>query len=293
MASFDWNDIRFFLAVARDASLSAAARRLRVDHTTVARRIAALEAHLGLHLFHRLPRGWKLTPQGQALLPQAERLEAEALSVGRAALEVGPLTGPIRLTAPPILANRVLLPALHAFQQKNPGITLELDTSAFPLNLSQGAADLAVRVGWPQETGLIARKLCDIAYGVYARTELAEADLPLLGLGDGWQGSSQQTWLDTERAGRLAPLAAGDVSTLLAAARLGWGAALLPCFAAADAPDLSLVPGHQPPDRPLCLILHADVRRAPRIRALADHLIATFTAAAPMLGQRPPVRESP
>lgn len=287
MTVFDWNDIRFFLAVARNASLSAAARALRVDHTTVARRIAGLEAHLGLHLFHRLPRGWKLTAQGEALLARAERVEAEALGVERAALEVGPLTGPIRLTAPPILANRLLLPALYAFQRDNPGITLDLNTSAFRLNLSQGAADLALRVGWPQETGLIARKLCDVAYGLYARVDRLNAEgMPLLGLDDSWQRTEQRAWLDTRRTGHVAPLAADDVGTLLAAARLGWGAVLLPCFAAADAPELELVPGQQPPDRPLCLILHADVRRAPRVRALADHLIQVFTAAAPVLGRQ-------
>lgn len=286
MTPFDWNDIRYFLAVARKASLSAAARALRVDHTTVARRIAGLEAHLGLHLFHRLPRGWKLTAQGEALLVRAERLEAEALGMERAALEIGPLTGPIRLTAPPILANQLLLPALLAFQRDNPGITLDLNTSAFPLNLTQGAADLALRVGWPQETGLIARKLCDIAYGLYARADgLEVARPPLLGLDESWQGTDQRAWLEAHQAGAIPPLAASDVGTLLAAARLGWGTVLLPCFAAAAVPDLALVAGEQPPDRPLCLILHADVRRAPRVRALADHLIQTFTAAAPLLGR--------
>lgn len=294
MTFFDWNDIRFFLAVARQASLSAAARALRVDHTTVARRIAALEAHLGLPLFHRLPRGWKPTVEGEALRARAERLEAEALGIERAALDVGPLTGPIRLTAPPLLADRILLPALLAFQRDNPGITLDLNTNSFSLNLSQGAADLAVRVGWPRESGLIARKLCDIAYGLYARTDcLGPAALPVLGLDDTWLGTGQRTWLDTRRPDTPPPLVASDVSTLLAAARLGWGSVLLPCFVADDAPELSLVPGEAPPDRPLCLILHADIRRAPRIRALADHLITTITAAAPLLARRPQRKTAP
>jgi DNA-binding transcriptional LysR family regulator len=104
-ASPAWDDVRFFLAVARDGSLSGAARTLKVEHSTVARRVGALEANLGVRLFDRLPRSWTLTSEGEALIAPAQGLEHEAVAFSRAATSATSLQGTVRISAPPVFAT--------------------------------------------------------------------------------------------------------------------------------------------------------------------------------------------
>ena len=115
MKTMQWDDIRYFLALARQGSLSATARLLAIEHSTVARRVSSLEEALGLKLFDRLPRGWTLTSEGQALYERACLLEEDMQALQRTALGQSALAGRVRVSAPPLLLNYFVLPHLDEF----------------------------------------------------------------------------------------------------------------------------------------------------------------------------------
>lgn len=143
----DWDDVRFFLAVASGGSLRAGADRLGVKHPTVLRRLADLEQKLGARLFDRLPAGYRMTPAGADVLHLAERMEAashelEARLLGRDQR----LHGPLRITLPPVLATHLLMPDLAAFVAQHPDVEVELSPAHEPVNLTNREADVAVRV---------------------------------------------------------------------------------------------------------------------------------------------------
>jgi len=130
----DWDDIRYFVELARQEKLSATARVLRVEHSTVARRIGMLEARLGVRLFDRMPKHWILTVEGEALLAQARRVEDEALAFARAGAGAATLRGVVRLSAPPVFASAFLVPRLGALRARWPGIALEISGEIRPSN---------------------------------------------------------------------------------------------------------------------------------------------------------------
>ncbi|WP_374337927.1 LysR family transcriptional regulator [Leeia sp.] len=282
-----WDDIRYFLALARQGSLSAGARWLNVEHSTVSRRVGQLETTLGLRLFDRLPRGWQLTQEGENLLPQALAMEAAMLSLQRTAHVQHALSGPVRLSAPPQMLNHILLPLLQPFRLRYPEIQLILLGEQRRARLEQGEADLALRLDEPNTPDLIARSLCQLGYGLYGLTQwqhAADSERVFLGFDDSLAGMSLKVWLDTHAADRPFALRSNDLETLFQAARQGLGVALLPHFLAKRAPELVHLSASAPADKPLYLLMHPDVRRAPRVRALADYLITTLPAALSVSG---------
>lgn len=285
-----WDDIRHFLELARKGSLSAAARCLGVEHSTVARRVESLEQSLGIRLFDRLPRGWSLTPEGETLLVQAGRLEDEALAFSRAALGVSSLQGTVRVSAPPVFASHFLVPRLVSFRQQWPGIDLEIIGESREANLARGEADLALRMARPQAAGLVVRALGGMGYGLYAAHGYLgrpEEAWEFLGYDDSLAQVPQQKWLEGVAAGRRVVLRSNDLAALLQAARAGLGIAALPHFLAIGDPALAPVPGPVcPTERQLWLVMHPDVRRSPRVRAVADALASLVLEAKPVLSGR-------
>jgi DNA-binding transcriptional LysR family regulator len=144
MSAFDWDDLRFFLAVARAGRLTVAARQLEADHTTVSRRISALEQALKAQLFERKPQGYSLTEQGERLLGLAESMETQALAV---ASEVGgadlALSGTVRIGAPDGIGTYFLAPELGALAERHPDLTLQLVALPRTFSLSKREADIA------------------------------------------------------------------------------------------------------------------------------------------------------
>lgn len=165
----DWDHFRVFLAVARGGQLSAAARRLGVNHTTVARRLDALEAELGTTLFERRPSGCLLTEAGERLIPLAERIEIETRA---AAAAVSPgeseVSGTVRVGAPDGLGNSFLARELASFAAQHPGITVELVPLPVKFSVSRREADLVVELSRPTAGRLVATRLVDYTLGVYA-----------------------------------------------------------------------------------------------------------------------------
>ncbi len=285
--ALQWDDVRHFLALARHGSLSGAARRLAVEHSTVARRVEALEHALGVRLFDRLPRGWTLTPEGETLAEQAGRMEDEALAFSRLALGVGTLQGTVRISAPPVIASHFLVPRLLPHREAWPGITLDIVGESREANLARGEADLAVRLSRPSAAGLVARPLGQLGYGLYAAPGYAEqpADAwQFLGYDDSLRQVPQQQWLDGIAAGRRFILRSNDLAALLHGARGGHGIAALPHFLGAGDPALAPVAAAPCPTlRPIWLVMHPDVRRSPRVRTVADALLSVFSEAAGLL----------
>lgn len=272
-----WDDIRYFLELARVGSLAGAARKLSVEHSTVARRVEALEQSLEVRLFDRLPKGWSLTPEGEALAKQAMRLDDEAQAFSRAAVGVSSLRGAVRISAPPVLASHLLVPRLAGIRSQWMNIDLEVIGESREANLARGEADLAIRMSRPTAPGLVARCIGEMGYGLYAAngyTDRPQTECEFLGYDEDLSQVPQQRWLNQIAGSRRFALRSNDLAALLNGARAGLGIAALPCFLAADDPTLSLLPDHTCPTvRQLWLVMHPDVKRSPRVRLIADLLV--------------------
>ena len=284
----DWDDVRIFLALARAGSLTAAARDLRVEHTTVARRIAQLEQALGLHLFDRLPRGWILSSEGEQLAGRAAQMEEQAHEFMREAADGIQLSGTVRLSASPSLGQEFLLPRLCAIHQRWASITLELVVETRVAVLSRREADLALRIGRPQDPGLAARLLGNMAYGLYCAAGYtegrSEADWRFIGYDESLAHAPEHQWLESLRGGRSYALRANTLPLQRDAARMGLGLAVLPHFMAAGEPRLERLPMDAgPAAREIWLVVHPDVRRSPRVRLIADLLVEVVSGGADVL----------
>jgi DNA-binding transcriptional LysR family regulator len=277
----DWDDIRLFLELAREGSLSAAARRLKVDHSTVARRVTALEKRLDLRLFDRLARGYVLTEEGEALLGAAERMETEALALQRQASGRPALQGDVRVSTSPMLASLFLAPRLADFRISHPEIRIALSGNNRVVDLSRREADIALRLTKPSESGLIARRVGAVGFGLYAGTRYLAATKPkdygFVGYDETLGQISQQRWLEQQLRGRPIIFLCSDMTTMYHATRADMGIAVLPHFAGTTDPQLRRVPVEtEAPDREVWLLVHPDLRRAPRVRATMDYLVALF-----------------
>ncbi|KVF69727.1 MULTISPECIES: LysR family transcriptional regulator [Burkholderia] len=289
-----WDDLRYFLAVMRGGSLSAAARTLQVQHSTVARRIDALESALGIRLFDRLPRGWPPTDEGLHLAEHAARVEADVHAFARAAQGAAALDGVVRVSASPVFASHFLAPRLARAQRAWPALRIDLMGEMHAANLYAREADLAVRLSRPSEPGLAARRLGTMRFALCASPDWAAAPpdtWAFLGYDDALAQMPQQQWLERFAAGRRFAFIANDLAALHRACVAGAGVALLPRFlvdtsatdadagtpAAAD-PSLStaaaLVELTSAPrcdvEREIWLVVHPDVRRSPRVQRVAD-----------------------
>ncbi|MFG1276289.1 LysR family transcriptional regulator [Xanthobacter autotrophicus] len=275
----DWDDLRFFVELARCGSLSESARRLGTDHSTVARRISGLEAALSLKLFDRLPRGYALTQEGERLLERAGTVEQAVHGIERLASGAGSaVEGRVRISAPPALASHWLVPRLAPLLARHPGLVLDVSGTSSAARLSRGEADLALRLSRPQEKGLVARKLGVLAYGLYGARAYVEATpeaaRTFLGYDEELAHSPQQVWLEAMAKGRPIVFTSNDLSSLVSAARAGMGLAAVPHALGRTAEDLVCVAEGAGAKRDLWLLVHPDLRRAARVRAVMNHIIA-------------------
>ncbi|MBO9538282.1 LysR family transcriptional regulator [Herbaspirillum sp.] len=285
--SLRWDDVRYFLELARQGSLSAAARVLGVEHSTVARRVAALEGRIGIRLFDRLPKSWSLTREGEELLEHAARIEEEAFAFSRATLGVAALRGTVRLSAPPAFSSHFIVPRLGALRRRWPGIMLEVIGEAREANLFRREADLALRLERPRAPGVAARLVGKMGYGLYATRDWIKRPpdaWEFIGYDDNLRHTPQQQWLEKVAAGRVFALRANDLAALHQGCRAGLGIAALPHFLArTDATLLALESDIPAPSRNLWLALLPDVRRSPRVKAIAEELAALVQENAALL----------
>jgi DNA-binding transcriptional LysR family regulator len=281
-AALDWEDVRYFVALARRGTLSATARDLRVNHATVARRVASLEAAVGHPLFDRRADGYALTADGKAVLDEARAMDEAALSVLRR-LDAGTeLNGLVRLAIGRVLAERFLIDRLRAFHARYPAIDLEIIGGSRVVSLARREADLALRYGSPKDSDLIARRVATIGFGLYAAPgyrDKIDAGAPpaFIGFDDESDYIAEAAWLAQQFGERRFSLRTNSQTTQAAAARAGFGIALLPRYLAAADPDLVPVSlAARLPEREVWLIIRRDLRNVPRVRALADYLAEVF-----------------
>ncbi len=290
----DWDALHSFLVIAREGTLSAAARRLGVRQSTMGRRLAALEESAGVRLLERVPRGFRLTEAGEAARAEVERMEAAALAAERAVSgrDVR-LEGVVRLTTVSDFASAVLMQALAALHRRHGGILIELITDDRTFSLAAREADLAIRLARPRGQSLLGRKVGEISFGLYASGDYLAAQGAAFR--QGGDGAGHRLILSRDETGMypeidalaaMAPRASVVLRTdsrasQFAAARAGLGIAVLGHHVAAgtelvrlDAPPL--------PGREIWLVQHEDTRDVPRIRAAADALAEQLRAAAPL-----------
>jgi DNA-binding transcriptional LysR family regulator len=280
----DWDGLRYFQAVAAVGTLTNAASRLRVRHTTVARRLDRLEQALGARLFLRNPRGYVLTSVGERLLESVEAIRARVDEVTRlAGGEDLELAGAVRVATADVLATHVVLPALRPLLESTSGLEVAVVSDTRQHDLARREADLAVRLGQSNEPHLIAKSIARVGFGLYGarnlRKTVALAQARYVGFDESVGPQPHDRWFASHALEGRVVFRANRQQTLLEAIRLGVGLGILPCMAA-DA-DASLVRIQGPSEifsRELYVVMHADVRHARRVRAVVD-AIETHVAA--------------
>jgi DNA-binding transcriptional LysR family regulator len=278
----DWEDVRYFVALTRHGSLSATARGLRVTHGTVARRLTSLETKLGRVLFERRPNGYILTVEGKAVLDEASAMEEGALSVLRRLDASTELNGLVRFTAARVLAEKFIIDRLGAFHERYPALDIELIGDARVISLAKREADIALRLGSSKDSDLVARRVGKIAFGLYAAPEYCdklEAGLTAAFIGYDEESDFifEASWLARHFSDRRFAFRTNSQTAQAAAARAGYGVALLPKYLAAGDPGLVQISlGESVPDRDVWLLIRRDLTGVPRIRAVADYFIDLF-----------------
>jgi DNA-binding transcriptional LysR family regulator len=290
---YDWNDLRYFLACARAGSLAAAGRSLKVDQTTVGRRLGALEEALGARLFDRTPEGFTLTATGQRLLETAQTIEQATIDLERRATGADArLEGVVRVATSETLSATFLATELVALHAAHPGIEMQLVTGTTSLNLLKREADIALRAGQgPTQQSLVVRRLGAIAWGIFGTAEYLACHPPigpgarfdghdLVMLDDELAQLPPTRWLTERAAGARIPLRTNSILTAAAAARGGWGLAALPSFFRGGSPELVLVYPELITPIDVWLVVHPDLQHTGRVRAVLDHLVQAMQRAA-------------
>lgn len=295
----DWDDIRYFLAVAREGSVRGAAKRLAVNHATVLRRIAQLEERLGAQMFDKLPSGYRLTAAAEEVIEFAGQMEASSHQLEtRLFGRDQSVRGLLRVTLPPPLAGYLLMPDFADFTRLHPNIEMEILSSGELANLTNREADVAIRVVYDREAlplNLHGLKGPEVLGGFYiSRDRLdawrAEATDPR------WisvSGHGVPAWtLEGEALTRGAPFRTTDFETQIAAVRQGIGITTLPCFVGDADPLLERVPST---DLHLYgaiwLLTHGETRKTKRVRLFTEFLSHRLTTYAPLLRGLPPQQD--
>ena len=288
----DWDDVRYFLAVARGGSVRAAAERLGVNHSTVLRRIAQLEERLGGQVFEKLPSGYHMTEAGEEILEFAEQMEAsshrlETRIFGRDQNARGLL----RVTLPPFLATHLLMPDFADFVHLHPDIEMEILSSGEVANLTNREADVAIRVVVDRKTlplNLHGLKGPAFSSGIYmsrARLEAwrAGARNPLRWIVIDTHGTPD--WVRESEINTTAiPFRTPDAEAQIAAVRQGIGITKLPCFVGDSDPMLARVPGAAPQmNSTLWLLTQGETRKTKRVRLFTEFMSRRLAAYAPRL----------
>jgi DNA-binding transcriptional LysR family regulator len=292
MSRFDWDDLRFFLAVARAGRLTVAARRLGADHATVSRRISALESALKAKLFERRPQGYALTEHGERLLAKAETMETQALAVSS---EIGgadlALSGTIRIGTPDGFGTMFLAPRMRSLAGQYPDLEIQIVAMPRLLSLSKREADVAISLAPPKEGKIVARKLTDYKLGLYATEDYlarhpaiaSPEDLhahEMIGYIDDLIFMPELDYLDDVSKGLRPRLQSSNLVAQFHATLTGAGICVLPNFMSAlDARLVPVLPEQVSIVRSFWLIVHSDLKDVARIRATMDFLVREVKAA--------------
>jgi DNA-binding transcriptional LysR family regulator len=285
-SGLSWDEFRLVKSIAEARSLVGAAEALGVNHSTVFRRLAAVESAVGARLFERSRAGYEPTSAGEEMIALAVTMAESVLEFERrvAGRDVKP-TGELSVTTPESIGQHFMPAIVAQFQAQNPGIVVELILSNQALNLTRRDADIAIRLTNDPPESLVGRRICTGRFGVYGRRDLAaepgsEAidSVAFIGFSDTFGPAPSRRWIeDNVRPERLVAKA-NSAHCLLQMALQGFGATLLPCFLGDRHPDLTRI-GYLLPelDQGLWMLTHSDLRRSARVRAFMDFAGAELT----------------
>lgn len=293
--SLDWDDLKVFLHAARGKSLGSAARRMRIDQSTVSRRIAHLESTLGIALFERLPSGLRVNEAGDRLLCHAERIESAVIAM-REDVQCGDgrMAGRVRLATMEGIASLYLASRLARLRHKHPNLIVELLTSPQTVSTNRREADLFLSFFQPTGPGMVSERLGCFQLGLYASRdyldhrgtpdntlELRQHDFVTY-IDDLIQLDSVR-WLDDIIRNPAVSFHSNSMIAQMNAAAGGLGLVLLPSFAAAGRSDLVPVLHDRVfTTRDIWINVHTDLQFVPRIRAVLGFLKSTLKAS-PMM----------
>ena len=277
----EWNDLRFILAVCREGTLSGAARSLGVNHSTVFRRIGAIEDKIGMRLFERLPTGYIMTEGSETILQSAEIIETEIVNLSRKLMGRDmQLSGTLHVTAPDALAINILMPHIVRFCRQYPRIELNLSVENSFFDLSQREADVAIRSTNTPPGSAIGHRLCKLGVGIYGATHyLDKQDSSSLenhtwvmpGKNQEWFSANQ--WLTEHYPEATTSFRSNTLLALFESIKSGLGIGPLPYFL--GDPEKKLRRALEPPREfmsELWLLTHPDLRRTARVQAFVGFI---------------------
>ncbi|HUM11845.1 MAG TPA: LysR family transcriptional regulator [Myxococcaceae bacterium] len=283
----DWNDLRYFLTIARSGSLAKAARELAVEHTTVSRRLGALESALGTKLFARGPGGLTLTPAGKDILPVVESIGERISALERCVTGAdGRVAGTVRLTIPES-GNSYFMQRLTELRSRHPELLIELISDNRALDIRRGEADIAVRFAANVDQDLVVRRAGTAGWALYASTAYLARKGPLasvddltghevIGYADLLATVEGEAWVRSLRHAPNVVMRGNSITAVARAAVEGIGIAPLPCFAAAQEPALVRISPRLIGERDILVVAHPDLVKVARVRATLDFLVELF-----------------
>ncbi|GAA4479067.1 LysR family transcriptional regulator [Gluconacetobacter asukensis] len=288
----DWDDVRYFLAVARGGSVRAAAGHLGVNHSTVLRRIAQLEEQLGTHMFEKLPAGYRLTAAGEEILEFANQMEASSRQLEtRVFGRDQSVRGLLRVTLPPFLATHLLMPDLADFARMHPDIEMEILPSGAVANLTNREADVAIRIVLDRETlppNLHGLPGPELSSGIYMSRDRLTAWRAGVADPVRWIVINNNGLPGWARGGEVhttgVPFRTPDAEAQIVATRQGIGMTKLPCFVGDADPLLARVPGtdlHR--HGTLWFLTQGETRKTKRVRLFTAFVSRRLAAYAPLL----------
>ncbi len=281
----NWDDLRFFLALAREGSVSGAGRALGVKHTTVARRIRAFEERLGTRLFNRPSDGYAMTQVAENMFEHALEMEALAQAVDRDAFgHDAELSGPLKLTMAHDVADRLIVPKLRTFTEAYPHIDLQLLTTAGLVDFAAREADIAVRLTAKPPEELVGREVIRLQHGVYGTTRTLRRRTDQVDVIIFRSDDERLPWVTENFPNARTVLRVDDVSSMAAATRNHLGLSRMPCFMGdADAGLRRLDVPLTPSDWGVWILSHVDLRATARVRVCREFLLETIEQQRPLI----------
>ncbi len=271
----NWDDLRFFLALAREGTVSGAGRTLNVKHTTVARRIAALEEQLGSRLFDRMPSGYGMTQVGENLMPHALGVEELVNAADREVFGMDTqLSGSLKIAASYDMFSRLVTPRLSEFKRKFPLIDIELVSSTGLVDLGSRQADIALRISPKPPEQLVGRRVVSLGHGVYGTEEYLRNNRDTEQLILWGYEKNKPEWVVDHFPDADVALRTSEVLTMMEAVKNNLGIARLPCYVADADPELRRLDLELTPSEwGMWVLSHADLRSTARVRACREFLI--------------------
>ncbi len=280
----DWQDVRIFLALARHGSLSAAARTLATNHSTISRRLHSLEESLGDKLVERRREGYVLTPAGSHALKAASDMEHAAQILGRGMPDGAP-GGLLRINASPAMLNGFLASRVAALASRFPKLDIDLASDHRFISLERHEADIAIRYGKPEDGDVVAHPLVTVGYGFYGADEAcraveAGADPVLIGFDEADRYLPEAVWLARHFSSLRLAFRTTDQFAQSIAARSGVGLAAIPHYIGRSDPLLRICDlGMTPPSKEVFLLTRRRDKKNPTIRVVIDEVLAMYEQA--------------